>query len=41
MTDDWSIFDPPNPDEVARHAENLTHRANLVRRPGWGEYRHR
>lgn len=41
MTDDWSIFDPPNPDELARHAEDLTHRANLVRTHGWDDYRHR
>lgn len=41
MTDDWSIFDPPDPDEVARHAEDLTHRANLVRTHGWDDYRYR
>ncbi len=35
-----SIFDPPDPDQVTRHADDLIQRANLVRRDGWDQYRH-
>ncbi|WP_343577058.1 hypothetical protein [Mycobacterium sp.] len=41
MSDDWSILEPPDKDQLARHADDLTHRANLVCRHGWAEYRHR
>lgn len=40
MSDDWSIFEPPDQDQVARHAADLIHRANLVRSDGWDQYRH-
>lgn len=40
MSDDWAIFELPGQDQVARHAGDLTHRADLVRRDGWDEYRH-
>ena len=40
MSDDWSMFEPPDQDQVARHAADLIHRANLVRRDGWDQYRH-
>lgn len=35
-----SIFDPPDQDQLARHANDLMRRATLVRRDGWDEYRH-
>jgi hypothetical protein len=38
---DRSIFDPPDEDQLARHADDLIHRANLVCRHGWDDYRHR
>lgn len=38
---DWSIFEPPDQDQVARRAEDLVRRANLVLRHGWDEYRRR
>ena len=41
MNDGWSIFEPPDKDRLTRHADDLIHRANLVRRHGWDEYRHR
>lgn len=40
MTDNWAVFEPPDPDQVTRHADDLIHRANLVQRNGWDEYRH-
>lgn len=40
MSDDWSIFEPPDQSQAARHAADLCHRANLVRRDGWDQYRH-
>lgn len=40
MSDDWSIFEPPDHDQAARHAADLIHRANLVRKNGWDQYRH-
>lgn len=30
MIDDWPIFEPPDQDELARHATDLIHRAYLV-----------
>ena len=33
MSDDWAIFEPPDQAQLARHAEDLIHRANLV--PQW------
>lgn len=36
MNDDWPLFEPPSQDQLARHADDLMHRANLVRRYGWG-----
>ncbi|MGN7779292.1 hypothetical protein ACTJJE_07205 [Mycolicibacterium sp. 22603] len=35
-----SIFEPPEPAQVARHADDLIRRAALVRRDGWDPYRH-
>ncbi len=35
-----SIFERPDQDQVARHADDLIHRANLVSRDGWDQYRH-
>ncbi|WP_407689699.1 hypothetical protein [Mycobacterium sp. HUMS_1102779] len=35
-----SIFEPPDQDQVARYADDLTRRANLVRRDRWDQYRH-
>lgn len=40
MSDDGSIFEPPGRDQAVRHAADLIHRANLVRREGWDQYRH-
>lgn len=40
MIDDWTLFQPPNQDQLARHAEDLMHRVDLVLRHGWDEYRH-
>lgn len=40
MSDNWSMFEPPDQDQVTRHAADLIHRANLVRRDGWDQYRH-
>lgn len=40
MSDDWSIFEPPDHDELARHADDLIRRADLVRRHGWDRYHH-
>lgn len=41
MSDDWSTFEPPDHGQLARHGDDLIHRANLVRRHGWDDYRHR
>ncbi|WP_166906501.1 hypothetical protein [Mycobacterium sp. DL440] len=38
MNDDWSIFEPPDQDQLARHADDLILRSNLVRRDGWDHY---
>ncbi|OBA97960.1 hypothetical protein A5668_31370 [Mycolicibacterium fortuitum] len=35
-----SIFEPPDPAQVARHADDMIRRAALVRRDGWDPYRH-
>ncbi len=40
MIDDWPLFEPPSQDRLARHADDLTHRATLVLRHGWDAYRH-
>ena len=40
MTDHWPLFEPPDQDQLARHADDLIHRAQLVHRDGWDEYRH-
>ena len=40
MNDDWPLIEPPSQDQLARHADDLMHRANLVLRHGWEEYRH-
>lgn len=40
MSDAWAIFEPPDKDQLAGHADDLIHRANLVRRDGWDQYRH-
>jgi hypothetical protein len=39
MNDDLPLFEPPDEDQLARRADDLRHRANLVRRHGWDEYR--
>lgn len=40
MSDDRSIFEPPDQHQLARRADDLIHRANLVDEHGWDEYRH-
>lgn len=40
MTDNWAVFEPPDQAKVTRHADDLIHRANLIRRYGWDQYRH-
>jgi len=35
-----SVFEPPDPAQLTRHADGLIRRATLVRRDGWGQYRH-
>ncbi|CAJ1494205.1 hypothetical protein MU0083_000709 [[Mycobacterium] kokjensenii] len=39
MSDDGPIFEPPDQDQLARRADDLRHRAELVRRYGWDQYR--
>lgn len=39
MNDDWRIFEPPDQYELARRADDLLHRVNLVRAHGWDQYR--
>jgi hypothetical protein len=39
MSDDWPPFAPPDENKLARRADDLVHRAHLVRRAGWGQYR--
>lgn len=41
MSDDWPIFEPPDQDQLVRRADDLRHRAALVRRYGWEQYRSR
>lgn len=38
MSDNWAIFESPDKDQPARYADDLTHRAQLVRQHGWDEY---
>ncbi|WP_205874831.1 hypothetical protein [Mycobacterium camsae] len=38
MSDDWPLFESPDENKLARHAD-LIHRAQLVSRDGWGRYR--
>ncbi len=40
MSDNRAIFESPDKDQLARYADNLMHRANLVRTDGWDQYRH-
>jgi hypothetical protein len=40
MSDAWGMCEPPDKDQLARHADDLIHRADLVRRDGWDRYRH-
>jgi hypothetical protein len=40
MTDHRYLFEPPDHDQLAQRANDLMHRANLVVRHGWDEYRH-
>jgi hypothetical protein len=40
MTDHWHLFEHPDHDQLARHANDLIHRANLILKHGWDEYRH-
>lgn len=35
-----SIFEPPDPVQLTRRADDLIRRATLVRRDGWNQYRH-
>ena len=39
MIDDWSLFEPPSQNVLARRADDLMRRADLVLRHGWNEYR--
>jgi hypothetical protein len=41
MSDDRFSFEPPDQYQLARHADDLIHRADLVRGHGWDDYRHR
>ena len=41
MSDDWPVFEPPDQDRLAQRADDLRHRAALVRRYGWEQYRSR
>jgi hypothetical protein len=40
MNERWSPFDPPDQERLGRYADDLLHRAELVRRHGWDDYRH-
>lgn len=40
MTNRGHLFELPGQDQLARQANDLIHRANLVRRYGFDEYRH-
>jgi hypothetical protein len=40
MSKNVPLFEPPDQDQLARHAKDLIHRANLVRKDGWDQYRH-
>lgn len=40
MTDCGYLFELPDQDQLARQADDLMQRANLVRRYGFDEYRH-
>jgi len=40
MNDGWSIFESPGKDQLARRADDLIHRANLVNKDGWDRYQH-
>lgn len=40
MIDDWLLFEPPSQNELARRADELMRRADLVRRHGWDEHWH-
>jgi hypothetical protein len=40
MTDHRYLFEPPDHDQLAQQADDLMHRAKLVLRHGWDEYRH-
>lgn len=40
MNDDPPLFEPPNEDRLSRYADDLMHRANLVRTHGWDGHRH-
>jgi len=40
MAEGWSPFDPPGQERLGRYADDLLHRADLVRRHGWDDYRH-
>ena len=35
-----SAFEPPDQNQLARYADDLMHRANLVLSHGWTDYRH-
>ncbi|AXN46770.1 hypothetical protein MM1218R_04858 [Mycobacterium marinum] len=39
MSNDWPLSESPDENKLARHAD-LIHRAQLVCRDGWGQYRH-
>ncbi|MCV7103776.1 hypothetical protein [Mycobacterium palustre] len=40
MNDDGPLFALHSQSQLTRHADDLMHRANLVRTHGWAEYRH-
>lgn len=41
MTANLPLVEPPSPKQLARRADDLRHRAALVRRYGWNQYRSR
>lgn len=39
MNDSRWLFEPPSPEQLASRADDLIHRATLVRNDGWADYR--
>lgn len=40
MSDNRPLFEPPDESNLARRADDLRFRSNLILRHGWDEYRH-